>query len=107
MGDIIILDLLSQYLQVIDNDLQSMEHLQNALIILHLETCQLVLEDVQLGTLHRWCALICFLQSLPHLICSFTILDLLKHLGINGIVYGVESHCIALLVDLIFHTSTN
>ena len=97
MRDNIIIDLLTQSLQVIDNHLQSMEYLWNALIILHLEACQLVLENVQLGTLHRRCALICFLQSLPHLISSITILDLLKHLGINGIVYGVESHlyCIA------------
>jgi hypothetical protein len=43
----------------------------------------------------------CFLQSLIHLISSLTILDLLKHLGINGIVDGVESHCIALLVGLV------
>ena len=81
MRDIIIIDLLSQSLQVIDNYLQSMEYLRNALIILHLEACQLVLEDV--------CALICFLQSLPRLTSSLTILDLLKHLGINGIVNGV------------------
>ena len=49
MRDIIILDLLSQSLQVIDNYLQPMEHLWNALIILYLEACQFVLEDVQLG----------------------------------------------------------
>ena len=66
MRDIIIIDLLSQSLKDIDNYLQSMEHLQNALIILYLEACQFVLENVQLGTLHRRCALICFLQSLPH-----------------------------------------
>ena len=102
MRDIIILDLLSQCLQIIDNDLQSMEHLWNALIILHLETCQLALENVQLGTLHRWYALIGFLQSLPHLTSFLTILDLLKHLGINDIVDGVESHCVALLVGLVF-----
>ena len=101
MRDIIIIYLLSQSLQVIDNYLQSMEHLRNALIFLHLEACQFILEDIQFGSLHRRCALICFLQSFPYLICSFTILDLLKHLGINGIVYGVESHCIALLVGLI------
>ena len=100
MREIIIIDL-SQCLQIIDNHLQTMEHLRNALIFLHLEACQFILEDIQFGTLHCRCALICFLQSLPHLICSFTILDLLKHLGINGIVYGVKSHCIALLVDLI------
>ena len=45
MRDIIILDL-EQSLQVIDNYLQPMEHLRNALIILHLEACQLVLQDV-------------------------------------------------------------
>jgi type II secretory pathway component PulJ len=101
MRDIIIVDLLSQSLQVIDNHLQTMEHLWNALIILHIEACQLVLDNAQLGTLHRRCALICFLQSLLHLISSLTILDLLKNLGINGIVDGVESHCIALLVGLV------
>ena len=101
MRDIIILDLFSQSLQIIDNDLQAMEHLRYALIIFHLETCQLVLEDVQLGTLHRRCAIICFFQSLLYHTSSFTILDLLKHLGINGIVDGVESHCIALLVGLV------
>ena len=78
-----------------------MEHLRNALIFLHLEACQFILQDIQLGTLHHRCALICFLQSLSHLICSFTILDLLKHVGINDIVYGVESHCIALPVGLV------
>ena len=46
MRDIIIIDLLTQSLQIIDNHLQSMEHLRNALIIRHLEACQLVLEDV-------------------------------------------------------------
>ena len=46
MRDIIVLVLLSQSLQVIDNYLQPMEHLQNALIILYLEDCQLVLENV-------------------------------------------------------------
>ena len=46
MRDVIIIDLLTQRLQVINNHLQSMEHLQNALIILHLEACQLVLQDV-------------------------------------------------------------
>ena len=56
MRDIIIINLLSQSLQVIDNHLQPMEHLRNALIILHLEACQLILEDVQLGTLHHRCA---------------------------------------------------
>ena len=101
MRDIIILDLLSQSLQVIDNYMQLMEHLQNALIILYLEACQLILEDVQLGTLHRRCALISFLQSLPHLTSFLIILDLLKHLGINGIVDGVESHCVALLIGLV------
>ena len=66
-----------------------MEHLRNALIILHLKACQFVLEDVQLGTLHRWCTLIGLLQSHPYLTSSLTILDLLKHLGINGIIDGV------------------
>ena len=46
MRDIIIIDLLTQSLQVIDNHLQPMKHLWNALIILHLEACQLVLENV-------------------------------------------------------------
>ena len=46
MRYIIIIDLFSQSLQVIDNYLQSMKHLRNAVIILHLEACQLVLEDV-------------------------------------------------------------
>ena len=45
MRDIIIIDLLSQSLQVIDNYLQSMEHIPNALIILHFEACQLALKD--------------------------------------------------------------
>ena len=75
MRYIIIIDLLTQSLQIIDNHLQSMEHLWNALIILHLEACQLVLENKQLATLHCWCTLICFLQSLLHLISSLTILD--------------------------------
>ena len=78
-----------------------MKYLRNALIILRLEACQLVLEDVKLGTLDCWCALISFFQSLPHLISSLKILDLLTHLGTNGIVDGVESHCIALLVGLV------
>ena len=51
--------------------------------------------------LHNRCALICFFQSLPRLTSFLTILDLLKHLGINGIVDGVESHCIALFVGLV------
>jgi hypothetical protein len=46
MKDIIIFDLFSQSLQAIDNLLQMMEHLRNALIILHLEAYQLVLENV-------------------------------------------------------------
>jgi hypothetical protein len=46
MKDIIIIDLFSQSLQVIDNHLQMMEHLQNALIILHHEAYQLVLENI-------------------------------------------------------------
>jgi hypothetical protein len=46
MKYIIIIDLFSQSLQVIDNHLQMMEHLRNALIILHLEAYQLVLENV-------------------------------------------------------------
>ena len=51
MRDIIIIDLLTQSLQIINNHLQSMKHLQNGLIILHLEAYQLVLENVQLDTL--------------------------------------------------------
>ena len=61
MRDIIIIDLLSQSFQVIDNHLQMMEHLRNALIFLYLEACQFILDDIQFGTLHRRCALICFL----------------------------------------------
>ena len=40
-------------------------------------------------------------SNLFHTSLALTILDLLKHLGINGIVNGVESHCIALLVGLV------
>jgi hypothetical protein len=78
-----------------------MKHLRNALITFYLEACQLVLENVQLGTLHHRCDLISFIQSLLHLISSLTILDLLKHLTINDIVDGVESHYIALPVGLV------
>ena len=48
MRDIIIIDLLTQCHQVIHNHLEPMEHLQNALIILHLKACELVIENVQL-----------------------------------------------------------
>ena len=80
MGDIIIIYLLSQSLQIIHNHLEPMKHLRDALIILHLEACQLVLEDVQLSTLDRRCALIGLLQSLLKFIGIVKILDLLKHL---------------------------
>ena len=52
-----------------------------------------------------------FFRSLQHMFCDIAVLlfemlqyiifDLLKHLGINGIVYSVEIHCIALFVDLV------
>jgi hypothetical protein len=74
MKNIIIIDLLTQSFQVIDNHLQSMEHLQNALIILHLEACQLVLEDILFALLTASMPS-CLLQSLPYLTSSITIFD--------------------------------
>ena len=40
-------------------------------------------------------------SNLFHTSLALTILDVLKHLGINGIIDDVESHCIALLVGLV------
>jgi hypothetical protein len=46
MREVFILHLLTQTFEIIDNNLEPIEHLWNGLIILHLKVGQLVLEHV-------------------------------------------------------------
>jgi hypothetical protein len=46
MREVLVLHFLTKCFEIIDKHLEPMEHLQYTLIILHLETSKLLLEDV-------------------------------------------------------------